>query len=69
MFTLLWTVEKELELNLYIMQAQFDNKSSLSGYIAWDIRLMVLNGGWQLKRRLSEIPKSLAETSLYSETK
>ena len=32
MFTLLWTVEKELELNLYIMQAQFDNKSSLSGY-------------------------------------
>ena len=45
MFTLLWTVEKELELNLYIMQAQFDNKSSLSGYIAWDIRLMVLNGG------------------------
>ena len=32
MFTLSWTIEKELELNLYIMQAQFDNKPSLSGY-------------------------------------
>ena len=32
MFTLSWKIEKELELNLYIMQAQFDNKPSLSGY-------------------------------------
>ena len=32
MLTLSWKIEKELELNLYIMQAQFDNKPSLSGY-------------------------------------
>ena len=32
MFTLSWTIEKELELNLYIMQAQFDNKPSICGY-------------------------------------
>ena len=32
MFTRSWTIEKELDLNLYIMQAQFDNKPSLSGY-------------------------------------
>ena len=32
MLTLSWTIEKELELNLYVMQAQFDNKPSLSGH-------------------------------------
>ena len=32
MLTLSWTIEKELELNLYVMQAQFDIKTSLSGH-------------------------------------
>ena len=32
MLTLSWTIEKELELNLYVMEAQFDNKPSLSGH-------------------------------------
>ena len=58
MFTLSWTTEKELELNLYVMQAQFDNKPSLSGLpLRHPVRLLVLDGGWQLIRGLSKISK------------